>query len=490
MNATPADDQPNDRLPNRGVEVNFDGLIGPTHNYAGLSRGNLASHQHRHRSSNPKQAALQGLEKMKLLGDWGIKQAVLPPLERPNLGLLRRLGFAGCDTHVIEQAHRQAPLLLAAAYSAASMWTANAATVSPSADTADNRVHFTPANLVSTLHRSIESAPPPGGMSSDECKGQPASGTPAILQKIFNDESVFAHHAPLPACLQLRDEGAANHTRLGPSYSQPGIEVFVYGESGLAHSHDKPNLYPARQTLQASQSIARLHDLEPDAVVYLQQNPRAIDSGVFHNDVVAVGHQNVFLYHSDAFLETPQAIDQIRHAYKVKCHHDLIYIEVTQQEISLTDAVATYLFNSQLVSLPESNTHSEGELETAGMALICPMECRQHNATRRVLDRIIHGDNPIRSVRFVELRQSMQNGGGPACLRLRVGMTLDQIQRAHQGVFLTHELFVALTQWVHKHYRDQLAPDDLADPRLMEESRSALDELTKILRLGPIYPFQ
>src|SRR5207248_4434793 len=131
------------------IEVNFAGLPGPTHNYSGLAEGNLASERHRSRVSNPRQAALQGLAKMKALADRGFAQAVLPPHERPDMAALRAVGFAGDDSAMLRSAAKAAPQLLAACSSAAAMWVANAATVSPSTDTADARVHFTPANLVS-----------------------------------------------------------------------------------------------------------------------------------------------------------------------------------------------------------------------------------------------------------------------------------------------------------------------------------------------------
>ena len=122
------------------VEANFDGLVGPTHNYAGLAYGNLASALNAEKPSNPREAALQGLRKMKALHDLGVPQGVLPPHERPHLPTLRALGFGGKDAEVLGAAHREAPGLLAAASSASAMWVANAATVSPSADAADGRV--------------------------------------------------------------------------------------------------------------------------------------------------------------------------------------------------------------------------------------------------------------------------------------------------------------------------------------------------------------
>jgi len=445
-------------------EVNFDALVGPTHNYAGLSIGNIASQKHGGATSNPKQAALEGLLKMKQLVDLGLKQAVLPPHDRPDVNTLRRLGFDGDDETVLAKAHQHSPALLATVCSASSMWAANAATVSPSSDTRDKRVHFTPANLISGPHRSIE-----------------ASTTAKILKTIFNDESVFAHHGPLPATPVYGDEGAANHTRLCSAYHEPGIELFVYCKTTLDPTLSMPQKYPARQTQEASRAVARLHGLDPERTILIQQHPDTIDAGVFHNDVIAVGNRNAFLYHSDAYLDTPRVIAQLRRQYEAVCPSasDLVCIEVTPDQLSVADAVKTYLFNSQLVTLPDDT-----------MSLICPTDCQQHTQAKDLLDHIVASDNPIQSVQYVDIRQSMSNGGGPACLRLRVVLTEDQMQRTHAGVFLTDRLYDKLTAWVDRHYRDHLTPDDLPDPKLLEESRKALDELTQILAMGLLYPFQ
>lgn len=446
----------------QAYEVNFDGLVGPTHNYAGLSYGNLASQKHGLTVSNPKEAALQGLAKMKFLADLGLKQALLPPQERPNVAVLRRLGFAGSDADVIQRAWREDPRMLAAVYSASSMWAANAATVSPSADTSDARAHLTPANLMTQFHRSIE---PPE--------------TAAILRAIFADESLFAHHDPLPAAGYFADEGAANHTRLTASYGSPGVELFVYGRTASASGGAAPARFPARQTLDASAAIARLHRLDPAEVVFAQQSPAAIDAGVFHNDVVAVGNQNVMLYHALAYADGDSVTDEIRHKFAARSASPLFLIEVGQDEVTFRDAVESYLFNSQLVSLPDGT-----------MSLIAPIECRQRSEVKQCIDRIIGADNPIRSVHYLDVRQSMKNGGGPACLRLRVVLGERELSAAHAGIFLTDSLYTELTAWVARHYRDCLRPEDLADPKLAEESRAALDELTRILRVGAMYPFQ
>jgi succinylarginine dihydrolase len=443
-------------------EVNFDGLVGPTHHYAGLAYGNVASEKHGGTVSNPRQAALQGLGKMKMLADLGVRQAVLPPQERPDVRLLRRLGFKGSDAEALWRARREAPLVLAAACSASSMWAANAATVSPAADTADGRTHLTAANLVSHLHRHIE-----------------RDGTAAALKVIFADEACFAHHRALPAAVQLGDEGAANHTRLCQEYGGPGLEVFAYGRRAMGEGGRTPGRYPARQTLEASMAVARLHGLDPGRTLFVQQNPAAIDAGVFHNDVICVGNRDVLFYHRAAFAEGSKAVEAIRGAYARATGGELRCVGVTEEEVSVGEAVGSYLFNSQLVSLPEGKT-----------ALVCPQECREQERTRRVLERLVGGGSPIDAVHYVELRQSMQNGGGPACLRLRVVLTARELERMHQGVFLTGELFERLSDWVRRWYRERLGLDDLADPKLLEESRGALEELTKILGLGDFYPFQ
>ncbi|WP_156498792.1 N-succinylarginine dihydrolase, partial [Oleiphilus sp. HI0079] len=279
----------------KAYEVNFDGLVGPTHNYAGLSFGNIASEQSLKDVSNPKQAALQGLQKMKALADKGIKQGILLPHHRPEMSLLRQLGFVGTDAQVLTKAAKEAPAILGSVFSASCMWTANAATVSPSADSNDGLVHFTPANLNAKLHRAIE---------------HPT--TSRMLQAIFNNERYFAHHAALPSVGQFGDEGAANHTRFCSAYDRPGVQLFVYGRQAFSERGLKPKRYPARQTLEACQAVVRLHQIDESRVVYAQQHPDTIDAGVFHNDVISVGNQNVFFCHEEAFLRQDEVISELK----------------------------------------------------------------------------------------------------------------------------------------------------------------------------------
>lgn len=443
-------------------EANFDGLVGLTHHYAGLSFGNVASQTHACHVAHPKTAAKQGLAKMQALADLGFPQGVLPPQERPSIRLLRALGFSGHDHQIIRQAAIEAPELLTVASSASSMWTANAATVSPSSDTRDGRVHFTPANLVSKLHRAIETPT-----------------TARALRALFASERHFVHHAPLPGAAALGDEGAANHTRFCADYGAAGVEWFVYGRRALgAHNAPQPERFPARQTLEASQAIARRHGLRPDAVVFAQQHPDAIDAGVFHNDVIAVGNQNILFCHEDAFLDQPEVYAQLRAALE-RHGAQLQIIEAPRAALSVQDAVSSYLFNSQLLTRADGRT-----------LLVVPQECRENARVAAYLDQLTVQHSAIHEVKVFDVRESMRNGGGPACLRLRVVLTETEIAAVNPSVWINPSRFWQLENWIDRHYRDRLTIADLADPALLDECRTALDELTQLLNLKSIYDFQ
>ncbi|MFT2091042.1 N-succinylarginine dihydrolase [Paraglaciecola sp. 2405UD69-4] len=440
-------------------EANFDGLVGPTHNYAGLSIGNVASISNASSASSPKQAAKQGLKKMKALADLGMVQGVLAPQERPDVHSLRRLGFTGSDANVLATSAKQAPAIFQACCSASSMWTANAATVSPSADTNDKKIHFTPANLTNKYHRSLE-----------------PQVTGNILKATFNDSRYFAHHTHLPDNEHFGDEGAANHTRLCSDYGDSGIELFVYGRHAFDRTKPAPKKYPARQTLEASQAVARLHGLSEGKVVYIQQDPDVIDQGVFHNDVIAVGNQNVLFYHEQAFLDSAAAMQEVKEKFGESVLH---LICVKSDEVSVEDAIKSYLFNTQIITL------GNGE-----MAIIAPSNCAENTNVANYLANIADQNTPIKHVRYFDVKESMRNGGGPACLRLRVAMTSQEHEALNQHTLMNDAQFERLNTWVDNHYRDRLDVKDLADPQLLIESRTALDELTQLLKLGSVYPFQ
>ena len=431
-------------------EVNFDGLIGPSHNYGGLSDGNLASAANAGDIANPREAALQGLEKMRMLVNSGLIQGVLPPLPRPNFDLLVSAGFSGSDSNIIERAAKTAPRLLKAAYSASSMWTANAATVSPSPDTTDGRLHFTTANLSTMLHRSQEHP-----------------DTTATLISIFSDDAYFSVHGALPMHADFSDEGAANHVRLCADHGGAGVELFVYGrEAG-----ESTVGYPARQTRLASESVARAHTLDLDRTVFARQSRAAIDAGAFHNDVVCVGALDTLFFHELAFEDTNGTLEQVRKASNGL--FELKPVMVPSADVPIEDAIRAYLFNSQLLQLPREDR----------LVLIAPTETEENDSTRRYCESLIQGNGPIGKVMFADVRQSMRNGGGPACLRLRVVMTEDEIDACHQGVLLDNDTIDALQAVVRKTYRDSLAPGDLADPKFADECRVAREALLEVLDL-------
>jgi succinylarginine dihydrolase len=440
-------------------EANFDGLVGLTHNYGGLSAGNLASAANASAVSRPREGALQGLAKAKRLADLGLTQGLVPPHERPHIPTLKALGFSGSDGDILASAWKANPALIANVSASAQMWAANAATVSPSVDCADGRLHFTPANLLTMPHRAIESAQ-----------------TRASLSAIFADAAHFEVHAPLPYQPLLADEGAANHMRLCAQHGQAGVEIFVWGRDGFAQQQTS---FPARQTLQTGQAIARHHGLDAARTLHLQQSRHAIEAGAFHNDVVAVASLNVLFCHEHAFEDRQDGYEQIKRACDGLM--DLIIVEVPESAVPLADAIKSYLFNTQLLQMPGEDR----------LVLIAPEECRENEATNRYLESLVASNGPIGRVMFVDVRQSMRNGGGPACLRLRVVMNDGQRQALGARAILDDRLYADLTEWVTRHYRETLLPNDLCDVALLHEGRVALDELTQIMKLGrDFYPFQ
>lgn len=450
------------------AEANFDGLVGMTHNYAGLAAGNMASQNNAGRISNPKAAALQGIAKMEAVAALGVTQCFLPPQERPALWMLRQHGFTGTDERVLADAHASKPHLLAQCCSSSFMWSANACTVAPAQDARDKRTHLVVANLKSMPHRSIE-----------------PSSTHTILSAVFPDRERFVVHQALSNTVDMGDEGAANHTRLfdAKNPQHPATHFFVYGIDS-ANPQQTPKIHPARQTLQASQSVANLLQLDLERCVFTQQHPLAIDQGVFHNDVVAVGNASTLLYHQDAWLNHDQVID----ALAARVGNSFCPIAVSHDELTIAEAVSTYLFNSQLVTTPNGS-----------MTLVCPSEVEHHDRARAVAQRIQNDQcNSISRILYLDVRESMRNGGGPACLRLRVPLALhsglasrtNPLQGIHPGCVFNTQRAAQLRAWIERWYPDKLTPEDLADPQLLKRNRDALDALTQQLGLPAIYPFQ
>jgi succinylarginine dihydrolase len=434
------------------VEVNFDGLIGPTYN-DGLAAG-VAPSQRAGSTTNPRAAALAGLSKIRLARSLGLRQAVLPPQPRPNVGWLRRLGFRGDDERVLRAAGEGDGMWLRLCSNPSSMWAANAATVAPSSDTRDGRVHFAAANLQHMLHRAQE-----------------PEVTHAVLSAIFRDEARFAVHEPLPAVHQLGDEGAANTLRLQVG-ERPAVHVFAWGRG--AYVRHAASRVPARQTIEASQAQARLLELEPARVMFPQQHPDGLDGGASHTDVLAVAHGSLLLIHELALRDVGSVLTELRR----RLGSALQVALARNADLPLQDAVATSVFGSQFYTLPNGQ-----------LGLLVAAESRENAAARGYLDRLI-ADGHVAEIREVDLRPALRHGGGPASLRLRVRLNDQELAALGGHVLVDDALDAALVAWVEKHYRDRLTADDLSDPQLLREVLTALDALTQLLKLGSVYSFQ
>ncbi len=420
-------------MPERNIEINIDGMIGPTHHFGGLGVGNIASHASQNQISNPKEAALEGLAKMELVAGLGVAQYYLPPPTRPNWGWLETIGYYGDRRDVLRRCYDESPRLLSAAYSSAFMWTANAATVAPANDTSDGRLHLVPANLCSNLHRGQEAA---------ERRDQ--------LRQMFRDVPNCNVHEPLPSVWALRDEGAANHMRLCGPDGKKAIHLFVYGQS----DESKAAKFVARQSEQAARSIARCLGLKDDDCVFVQQTAQAIDAGVFHNDVIAMSNDDVMIYHELAFENSESTIENIKQKFENKTGVNLFCRRVNESELPIAEAVRSYLFNSQLLSV---------EKEEGDMELICPSNCCDSTAaTDLIRGWIQESGNPIRRVRYLPLGQSMKNGGGPACLRLRVMLSPTQLEGVDDRFLVTEERLTNLRTLVNRWYPGSIDPSDLA----------------------------
>jgi len=411
-------------------EINFDGIIGPSHNYAGLSLGNLASTRNAGHVSSPRAAALQGLDKMRANLALGLVQGIFIPHPRPNHQWLAELGTT------YEKAE---PGIAANALSASAMWAANAATVSPAPDTSDGRCHLTVANLKTMPHRSHE---------------WPA--TLAQLRLAFANDA-FAVHQPIPPA--FGDEGAANHMRLAPSHGEPGIELFVYGVSGGA--------FPARQHIEASKAIARLHQLDPERTIFVEQSEEAIAAGAFHNDVVAVANERVLFAHEQAFADRDRVVAECERLVP-----GFEFVEVAASDVPLPDAISSYLFNAQLVTPPSGET-----------TLIVPSEARETPSVWMWLQRHLAGNGAIRRVEVVDVRQSMANGGGPACLRLRVVADPGTVDPR----FMVDEAKLdALAKVVEQSWPEEISSDDIKRPELVADIERARLALTQALDLSEL----
>ncbi len=428
------------------VEVQIDRIVGPTHHFGGLGVGNVASKKNEGSFSNPKKAAMQGLDKMRMVAQYGVPQLVLPPQPRPNKQFLRSIGYDLDDESTLANLASESPRVLSAAMSSSAMWTANAATVAASVDGGHDCVTLTVANLSSSMHRAIES--------------------PQTLADLWQSlpHSVLMLD-PLLGGAMMRDEGAANHMRLGTDQAMPGIHIFVYGDQDPT-----PKSFWPRQTRASCKAIARLHRLPPQNTFYLKQHPDAIDAGAFHNDVVAASHHDLLLHHELAFYEAKEQLEQIKTRYRAINDRELTHVEVKTSELSIDDAINTYLFNSQIISPPNANQPT----------IICPAQVQENAAAKQIVDDWC-SKGLFQKAHFLDLRQSMSGGGGPACLRLRLPLTETELGSIPFPNRWTDDLDKSLRQVIETHYPDSVSFDNLSSTELIKQANQAEQKLRGLL---------
>lgn len=448
------------------TEINVDAIVGPSHHFGGLGVGNVASLEHQLQPSNPRQAALEGLNKAKLLHDSGLTQLLLPPPPRPRLDWLAQVGFGVESVGPLQEqlvaAYQQAPRALSAAFSSSFMWAANAATFAPSCDTSDGKLHLTPANLISSWHRGVESL----------------ERTEQFRMLFASLPNVQVHDA-LPAIFPLRDEGAANHMRLSDPGGAKGLHVFVHGSDESAGSANAQCFLP-RHTRAASESLARLHKLDPERTFFLHQHPKAVDAGVFHNDVIAMSHLGLLVHHEFAFMDADEDLDRLEQQYAKHCGQDLQRIVIRQQDLSLEDAVRSYLFNSQL-ALVDGADKNPGD---PAMQIICPRQCETIPSAKNVLQALIDDPGvPIQRVRFVDLNESMANGGGPACVRLRMSLTTEEQGQLDRRFCLDEQLYERLSAAIEQSYPDHVTLKVLSEPQFCEQVERATSAIYQAMHL-------
>ena len=430
------------------IEVQIDRVVGPTHHFGGLGVGNLASQSHHGQASNPAAAAIQGLDKMRRVAELGIPQLVLPPMWRPDWSFLRSVGFSGTKSEILARAAGESPHVLSAAMSCSAMWTANAATVAPSIDSTSSQPIVTVANLSASIHRALE-----------------PSQTHRQLRLLLGD--VCEIRAPLQGGAAMRDEGAANHMRLSRGDGTGGFHLFVYGDG-----EPMPLLHWPRQTEESVKAIARAHSLPPGRAFFLKQHPAAIDAGAFHNDVVAMSHHNLLIHHEHAFADgSEEVLEDLRSGFEELNGVELHIVSVPDHQLSLEEAVTTYLFNSQILT-----PHGQG----ASRVLLCPVEVSRHENARRLVESW-RSEGTFDLVDYVDLGQSMDGGGGPACLRLRLPLLPQEIDRLPLAGRWSTDLDRRLRESIERNYSRRVTLETLAREDFAEQASTATAEIAAIL---------
>lgn len=397
------------------IELQIETLPSPLFAYGGLARGDLASMKHAHHPSAPKLALFQHLEKCQRLHELGISVALFPPHPRPLFSVLKKIGFEKAE---------QTPLRWLAACSSSSFhWTANSASVTPSKESLDGKLHISIANLSNRFHRSLE-----------------PNHTKELLDLLFQNVKNTVIHSPLPAGLLFGDEGSANQMRI-----EGGHTLFIYNE--------QPSHFPGRQTLEASEAIARRHQIPSEKTHFLRQNPLATDSGVFHNDLIAMASGPLLISHSAAFLDPLPSLPNLQH------------IQLTEIDFPLKHLVTSYLLNSQLVRRKDQT-----------LVWVAPALCEHHTPSRTLLGKL-----PIDTLLFVDLSESLKGGGGAACQRLSCPLTEEEFKGLNHEFLYTETLHQELVEWGRRFYPEKLQIEKLRDQTVIQNAYEALEALSEYL---------
>ncbi len=414
-------------------QIFVDGIIGPTYHYGGMAVGNVLSQAHKHQESYPKKAALEGLEKMNQVRQLGCLQYVLPPLCKDVDRLLSLWGYEQGDmTSRLKALGYAHPYYLSALFSGASAWVANSCHITPSCDALDGICHITPANLVSCFHRHLD-----------------VDGYRDFLHQLFLNDELFQIYDPLPVV--YTDEGMANTIRLSGG-NELGLYLHVYGKT---LSQRFTRTFPARQTKEAFDRICYTHKRQDS--MDIQQSPFAIDAGVFHNDVIAFGSHNLLVLHEHAFDNQVDVLNSITDRYQSKYGEPLHVYEVSNEVLSLDEAVHTYFFNSQLILVEKNTFH-----------LLIPSRAMSHSGVKKSLKRLSKLKGLSITVHEVSCEESIKNGGGPACLRFFSVLNKAEHKAINSKFLLTDEMYEQWFQFIQTHYPDTLSFDDLKDFSVMK----------------------
>ena len=285
------------------------------------------------------------------------------------------------------------------------IWMANAGHFIPNSDTSKRYHQFIPANMNATYHRKYEHM----------------FNTYWIKQILKNIPHQL--HGPLSS----DDEGAANTVRLWNK--DIGIHVAVYGH--------KNTHFPSRQN---EDSIKELQEKTNILTLFkLQQKSIAIDHGVFHNDVICFGFKNTLFCHEHAFENQNEKLNNLKKIFHQKTNENLTIIEIKESELTLDECISTYLFNSQVI------------IQKNNIILLCPSTVKRNNKSLSITNQW-QQKGYFSDVQYIDIKSSLMNGGGPACLRLCMYLNGNEIKKIPKQFWASENKIKELTKFINTEY--------------------------------------